>query len=63
MSETVEIVVNGRTVQARRDKPLIHACLQAEEEVPHYCYHPGLSRSARAASARSRSSRARCRPA
>ena len=43
MSETVEIVVNGRTVQARRDKPLIHACLQAEEEVPHYCYHPGLS--------------------
>ena len=40
MSETVEIVVNGRTVQARRDKPLIHACLQAEEEVPHYCYHP-----------------------
>ena len=43
MSETVEIIVNGRAVQARKDKPLIHACLQADEEVPHYCYHPGLT--------------------
>ena len=39
----VEITVNGKTVQARTDKPLIHACLQAESEVPHYCYHPGLT--------------------
>jgi NADH-quinone oxidoreductase subunit G len=39
----VEITVNGKTIQARTDKPLIHACLQAESEVPHYCYHPGLT--------------------
>ena len=31
----VEITVNGKTIQARTDKPLIHACLQAESEVPH----------------------------
>lgn len=41
--EFVEITVNGETVQARRDKPLIDACLQAEVGIPHYCYHPGLS--------------------
>ena len=41
--ERVEITINGRTVQARTDKPLIQACVQAEVEVPHYCYHPGLT--------------------
>ena len=40
---TVTILLNGREVQADPTKPLIHACLQADTEVPHYCYHPGLS--------------------
>ena len=43
MSETVTITVNGREVQADRSKPLIAACHESGEEVPHYCYHPGLS--------------------
>jgi len=41
--ERVEITINGQTVQARTDKPLIQACVQAKVEVPHYCYHPGLT--------------------
>ena len=43
MSETVTIVVNGQEVEADPTKPLIHACHAHDVEVPHYCYHPGLS--------------------
>ena len=43
MSETVEITINGRAVAADPKKPLIAACHAAGAEVPHYCYHPGLS--------------------
>ena len=38
-----KITVNGREVEADPKKPLIHACLEEGVEVPHYCYHPGLS--------------------
>ena len=38
-----KIIVNGREVEADPTKPLIHACHTNGEEVPHYCYHPGLS--------------------
>lgn len=37
------IILNGREVEADPTKPLIHACHQADDAVPHYCYHPGLS--------------------
>ena len=38
-----KIVVNGREVEADPKKPLIAACHGADVEVPHYCYHPGLT--------------------
>ncbi len=38
-----KIVVNGREVEADPTRPLIAACHGADIEVPHYCYHPGLS--------------------
>jgi len=38
-----KIILNGREVEADPTKPLIHACHENEAEVPHYCYHPGLS--------------------
>jgi len=41
--DTVTITVNGREVQADRAKPLIAACHDNDVDVPHYCYHPGLS--------------------
>ena len=39
----VKITVNGREVDADPKKPLIAACHGNGVEVPHYCYHPGLS--------------------
>ncbi|HJM55894.1 MAG TPA: 2Fe-2S iron-sulfur cluster-binding protein [Planctomycetota bacterium] len=38
-----KIIVNGREVEADPQKPLIAACHNHGEHVPHYCYHPGLS--------------------
>lgn len=38
-----KIILNGREIEADPDKPLIAACHDNGEEVPHYCYHPGLS--------------------
>jgi NADH-quinone oxidoreductase subunit G len=43
MTDTVTIQVNGREVQADPSKPLIAACHDNDTEVPHYCYHPGLT--------------------
>ena len=39
----VKITVNGREVEADPGKPLIAACHANDEDVPHYCYHPGLT--------------------
>ncbi len=38
-----KIIVNGREVEADPKKPLIAACHDHGEHIPHYCYHPGLS--------------------
>lgn len=38
-----KITVNGREVEADSSKPLIAACHNAGIDVPHYCYHPGLT--------------------
>ena len=40
---TVTITVNGREIEADPTKPLIAACHDQDVEVPHYCYHPGLT--------------------
>ncbi|MBI5363622.1 MAG: (2Fe-2S)-binding protein [Planctomycetes bacterium] len=39
----VKITVNGREVEADPKQPLIAACHGHDVDVPHYCYHPGLS--------------------
>lgn len=39
----VKITVNGREVEADPKQPLIKACHGNGVEVPHYCYHPGLT--------------------
>ena len=38
-----KITVNGREIEADPTKPLIAACHGSGIDVPHYCYHPGLS--------------------
>lgn len=38
-----KIILNGREVEADSKRPLIDACHAHDAEVPHYCYHPGLS--------------------
>ena len=38
-----KIILNGREVEADPAMPLIAACHDEGEHVPHYCYHPGLS--------------------
>jgi NADH-quinone oxidoreductase subunit G len=38
-----KIIVNGVEVDADPKKPIIAACHGNGVEVPHYCYHPGLS--------------------
>lgn len=35
--------INGRECEIDGAKNLLHACLKAGVEVPHYCWHPGLS--------------------
>jgi NADH-quinone oxidoreductase subunit G len=37
------IVIDGRTVDCRDGIPVLQAALEAGLDVPHYCYHPGLS--------------------
>ena len=42
-TKTVEIVVNGKPLQARVDLPLLQTLLDEGVYVPHYCYHPALT--------------------
>jgi len=37
------IVIDGRTIDCREGIPVLQAALEAGLDVPHYCYHPGLS--------------------
>ncbi|MFO0838427.1 MAG: 2Fe-2S iron-sulfur cluster-binding protein [Phycisphaerae bacterium] len=37
------ITVDGKKVDCREGVPVLRAALEAGMEVPHYCYHPGLS--------------------
>ena len=38
-----KIIINGKEVEADPSKPLVHACQEFAQDVPTYCYHPGLS--------------------
>lgn len=41
--ETVALTIDGREVVAPKGASLLQAAAGAGIEVPHYCYHPGLS--------------------
>jgi NADH-quinone oxidoreductase subunit G len=38
-----KIIVDGQEVECRERIPVLQAVLEAGWDVPHYCYHPGLS--------------------
>lgn len=38
-----KITVDGKTIEAKDRQMILQACLDAGIELPHYCYHPGLS--------------------
>jgi NADH-quinone oxidoreductase subunit G len=38
-----KIVVDGKPIECRDGIPVLQAALEAGWDVPHYCYHPGLS--------------------
>ena len=37
------IIIDGREIECRENIPVLQAALEAEWDIPHYCYHPGLS--------------------
>lgn len=37
------IMIDGKKVECRAGIPVLRAALEANFEVPHYCYHPGLT--------------------
>jgi NADH-quinone oxidoreductase subunit G len=43
MKTGTKIFVDGREIDADPKKPLIEACHSNGIDVPHYCYHPGLT--------------------
>ncbi|MFN0137320.1 MAG: 2Fe-2S iron-sulfur cluster-binding protein, partial [Phycisphaerae bacterium] len=38
-----KIIIDGKEVHCRDGIPVLQAAIEAGIEVPHYCYHPGLS--------------------
>ncbi len=38
-----KIIIDNQTVECRERIPVLQAALEAGWDVPHYCYHPGLS--------------------
>lgn len=38
-----KIIVDGKEIECRDKIPVLQAVLEAGGDVPHYCYHPGLS--------------------
>src|SRR5687768_18040442 len=41
--ENVSVTIDGMTLAVPKGTRLLDACAQAGVDVPHYCYHPGLS--------------------
>ena len=40
--DMVKLTYNGREIEAEAGKPIIHLSQDLGEEIPHFCYHPGL---------------------
>ncbi|MCK6456538.1 MAG: 2Fe-2S iron-sulfur cluster-binding protein [Phycisphaerae bacterium] len=38
-----KITIDGKLIECRDGIPVLQAALQAGWDIPHYCYHPGLS--------------------
>ena len=38
-----KVTINGRELEVPAGTNLIEAAETADQEIPHYCYHPGLS--------------------
>ncbi len=38
-----KITVDGRTIECKDRQMVLQACLDSGMQIPHYCYHPGLS--------------------
>jgi NADH-quinone oxidoreductase subunit G len=38
-----KIIIDGQQIETRGGIPVLQAALEAGWDVPHYCYHPGLS--------------------
>ncbi|HEX5871740.1 MAG TPA: 2Fe-2S iron-sulfur cluster-binding protein, partial [Longimicrobium sp.] len=41
--ETVSVTIDGMALSVPKGTRLLDACAQAGVDVPHYCYHPGMS--------------------
>lgn len=39
----IKITIDGKQIECRDKIPVLQAALEAGWDVPHYCYHPGLS--------------------
>ena len=42
-NETVSISIDGLTLEVPKGTRMIDACVRVGVDIPHYCYHPGLS--------------------
>lgn len=38
-----KIIIDGKEIECRPGVPVLRAALEAGWDIPHYCYHPGLS--------------------
>ncbi len=38
-----KIIIDGQEIECRESIPVLQAAIEAGWDVPHYCYHPGLS--------------------
>src|SRR5512137_1455580 len=38
-----KIIIDGQPIECRAGIPVLQAALEAGWNIPHYCYHPGLS--------------------
>jgi NADH-quinone oxidoreductase subunit G len=43
VADTIELTIDGQTVQAPKGTLIIDAAKSAGIRIPHYCFHPGLS--------------------
>ncbi len=43
MAETVKLTIDGREVTVPKGTTILEAAKQVGKEIPHYCWHAGLS--------------------